>query len=292
MNPALPPEKDFDDYNTRELRRLNSELTVALQEQTAAQSVSDSLSLRLAAFQTKVAVSQADADASTANLAATRSAAQTVDKAMPLALEARKQAGVIVDLIQPVLEKAHATAQRYIEVLEAIDDLASQVARRQAKNELTSPYIISGTAKLQTDAAAGLAALTTALQKTMIAFAAAVGARDAADPVIAANARLRAILAPVGPVNLHQLTGESLWPEGKEPTSIVDLANAIRVCDYAVLAVLDSLQQMSIKAAKEQQDATTQTALDLNTANDKLNRATARVQSARASLAAAETAVA
>lgn len=287
-----PPENDFDDYNTRELRRLNTELTVALQEQTAAQSVSDSLSLRLAAFQIKVAASQADADTATANLASARSAAQTVDKAMPLALEGRKQAGLIVRLIKPVLEKAHSTAQHYIEVLEAIDDLASQVARRQAKNELTSPYIVSGTAKLQTDAAAGLAALTTALQKTMIAFATAAGARDAADPVIAANNRLRAILAPGERVNLHQLTGESLWHEGKEPTSIVDLANAIRVCDYTVLAVVDSLQQMSVKAAEEQQDATTQTALDLNTANDTLNRATARVQSARASLAAAETAVA
>lgn len=287
------PRNDFDDFNTREVRRLQTELTLAQQQQAAAQAVSDSLSTRLAAFQKTLASAQANSTTATANLAVCQSVTQTVDKAQPLAMDALSQAVVIADVVEPVYQKAYETSLLMIAALEKIDLLNQQVERRTGKNDFTSPNIVSGVAELSTDGATALAAVTTALQKTMVAYAAAAEARGASSRVIDSNLRLRNLLAPGAPFNPQVPNGPGLWPPGEEPTdSIVKLANAVKSQDLTILAVLDSLSKIALYNTQEQQDGTTQTALQLNTANDNLNRATAKAQAASASLAAAEAAVA
>lgn len=293
LNTPSLPQQDFDDFNTKELRRLTSQLTLAQQQQAAAQAVSDSLTTRLTAFQKTLALAQANATTAAANLAEGQSITQTVDKALPLAKSARDQAVIITGKVEPVYAKAYETALLVIEAQEKIDALTEQVQRRTGKNEATSPKIVTGVATLNNDSATALAAVTTALQKTMIAYAAAREARAAAARVIQSNQRLRNLWAPGKPFNPAIPEGEGLWPAGQEPTdSIVKLANAIKQKDLTILAVLDSASKIALYQQQEQQSGTTQTALQLNTANDKLNRANAKAQAAQAALVAAEAAVA
>ena len=295
MIPNIPPmpRNDFDDFNTRELRRLQMQLTLAQQQQAAAQAVSDSLSTRLASFQKTLAVAPAASATATANLAECQSITQTVQAAIPLAKDSRDQAVVIADVVEPVYKKAYETALLVIAAQEKIDALNEQVERRTGKNEATSQKVVVGVGTLNNDSAVALNAVTIALQKTMIAFASAKEARASSEKVIDANQRLRNLLAPGAPFDPATPSGQGLWPPGKEPTdSIVKLANAIRQKDLTILAVLDSLAQIASYQTQEQQSGTTQTALQLNTANNTLNRAIAKAQAAQASLAAAEAAVA
>lgn len=287
------PDKDFDEYNTRQLRQLETDLAVAQQRQDAAQAVSDSFATRYAACQAAVTASQNNATAAKANLAAAQTATQTVAHGVPLAAEAQEQAIMIVAKLDPVLEQAHTTSLLLIDALTAIDALANQVSRRKGKNELISPLVISGTTQAQTDAATALAAATTALQNTMLALAAAQEAQYATAKVIDASQRLRALLAPVNDrFDASHPADGSIWGDGTAPASIRDLALLVAKQNVSILAVLDCQADLSRHAAIEQQNACTQTALELNAATDRLNRTTAAATSAAASLAAAESAVA
>ncbi len=288
-----PPDKDFDQYNTRQLRQLETDLAVAQQRQDAAQAVSDSLGTRYSACQQAVATAQANATTAATNLSAAQTTTQTVAHGVPFATEAQGQAILIVAKLDPVLEQAHTTTLLLIDALTAIDALANQVARRKGKNELISPLVISGTTQAQTDAATALATATTALQNTMLALAAAQEAFFATGKVIDASLRLRALLAPInGKFDPAHPSAGSLWGDNPAPASIRDLALVITKQNVSILAVLDSLAELARQAEAEQQNAATQTALELNAANDNLNRTTAAAASAAASLAAAESAVA
>lgn len=287
------PDKDFDNYNTQQLRQLETDLLVAKQQQDAAQAVSTALETRYAACQAAVAASQANASTSAANLAAAQTTTQTVAHGVPLATEAQEQAILIVAKLDPVLEQAHLTTLLLIDALTAIDALANQVARRQGKNELISPLVTTGTTTAQADAATALTTAITALQNTMLALAAAQEAYSATGKVIDASQRLRVLLAPVnGQFDPAHPADGHIWADGQAPASIRDLALLVSKQSISILAVLDALAQLAVRTEAEQQNATTQIALELNTANDRLNRTTAAAASAAASLAAAEAAVA
>jgi hypothetical protein len=288
------PDKDFDTYNTRKLRQLETDLAVAQQRQQAAQAVSASLAARSASAQQSAAAAQANAAAAATNLAAAQATSQTVAQGVPFAVEAQAQAVQIVGRLEPVLERAHTTALLMIDALAKIGDLSAQVQRRKGKNELISSIVVSGAAQTQADAATALAAITAALQNTMLAFAAAEEASTASDKVIRFSQRLCKLLAPS-----HQhfdparpMEG-SVFEPGIDPLeSIRDLAVAVETQDLSILAVLEALAQITKLSAAEQQAASTQAASELNAANDRLNRATAATQSSTAALAAAEAAVA
>jgi hypothetical protein len=290
---STAPDQDFDNYNTRQLRQLETDLAVAQQRQDAAQAVTTSLDARYTACQQAVASSQANASTAAANLAAAQTTTQTVAHGVPLANEAQEQAVMIVAKLDPVLEQAHLTTLLLIDALTAIDALANQVTRRQGKNELISPLVTTGTTTAQTDAATALTTAITALQNTMLALAVAQEAYAATGKVIDASQRLRVLLAPVNAHfdPAHPADGH-LWAGGEGPVSIRDLAQIVTKQNISILAVLDSLAQLAVRTEAEQQNATTQIALELNTANDRLNRTTAAAASAAASLAAAESAVA
>ena len=287
------PDKDFDNYNTQQLRQLETDLLVAKQQQDAAQAVATALETRYTACEAAVAASQANASTAAANLAAAQTTTQTVAHGVPLATEAQEQAILIVAKLDPVLEQAHLTTLLLIDALNAIDALANQVTRRQGKNELISPLVTTGTTTAQTDAATALTTAITALQNTMLALAAAEEAYYATSKVIDAAQRLRVLLAPVSDQfdPAHPANG-NIWGDGQGPASIRDLALLVSKQNISILAVLDALAQLAVRTEAEQQNATTQIALELNTANDRLNRTTAAAASAAASLAAAEAAVA
>jgi hypothetical protein len=294
MQMPTTPDRDFDEYNTRRLRALETELIDAQNRQEAAAAVSTSLSQRASAFQKSAATAQVAAAAATANLAAAQATTQTVEQGVPLASDAQDQAVIIAAEINPVLVKAHETSLLAIDALTAIDALVAQVSRRKGKNELISPLVTSGATQSQNDAATALAAITTALQNTMLAVAVSQEAQTASGQVIDASRRLRKLLAPTHPTfDATQPASEHLWDDTTHPIETIrDLANTIRTQDLSILAVLDALQRIALQMAAEQQSAATQANLALNAANDTLNRATARARSASASLTAAEAAVA
>src|SRR4051812_32298469 len=97
------PTKDFDEYNTNQLRQLQTALAVAQQRQDAAQAVSDALSARYGSAQASVTSAQANATAAATNLAAAQTTTQTIAHGVPLATEAEEQAEQIVGKLAPVL---------------------------------------------------------------------------------------------------------------------------------------------------------------------------------------------
>jgi hypothetical protein len=288
-----PPDRNFDHYNTRQLRQLEADLAVAQKRQDAAQAVSDSLEARYATCRQAASAAQENAATTAANLAAARSTTQTVAHAVPLSEEAQDQAILIAAALEPVLEQAHAAALLLIDALVAIDALAAQVARSKGKNELISPLVISGVAQAQVDGESAMAAAAAALQNSMTALAAAQEASFAAGKVIDATKRLLALLAPAGDgFNPASAAGGGFWEGAVPPASMRDLGQAVTSQNASILGVLHSLSDIAIRAAAERQAAATQAALDFNAASDRLNRTSAAAAAAAASLAAAESAVA
>ena len=288
------PEKDFDANHTRRLHQLEADLNVEQHNLAAAQSVATARATRATSTQAAAVAAQTSAQTAARNLAAAQGTAQTIAQGVPLAVGAEAQATEIVKKVEPVLSKAHESADLLLEAIVRIGELGAQVKRRTGKNDLISSVVVNGAAQAQTDAANALNAVTLALQNTILAYTAAQEAGHASGKVTTASTRLSHLLAPdhVGFNPTRPIEGSVFEPGFNPLESIGDLARAVDRENLSILAVLDALAQITKAAAAETQAAARQAASELNSANARVASVSAATLSASSALNAASAAVA